>query len=284
MLRTWNTLRNRSEKSSSRTARVSRARTLTVDALEGRQMLSTASASAGAYSVSVATRNFGATDVDLYATLFRNGSVVRSNIVVANTGRVENAPTVSINANGRFAVAYVDQVSSNDTDIKLRVFNASGVAINSSQTVDTSTKNEIDPNVSINGFGRIVVAYTRQFSSTDLDVKAVQYYPTNSTGSAYSTSSFTVAAEANRNEFDPYVTVAENGDWAVAYTRRFSTTDLDVNVFVHRTGGSSVTKTVVNSSSNEDAPVIESFTGSSTITVSYRLNGGNSRPRRTLTV
>ena len=57
-----------------------------------------------------------------------------------------------------------------------------------------------------------------------------------------------------------------------------------MNVFVHRTGGTSVTKTVANTTSNEDAPLVDSFTGTSIVTVSYRLNGGSNRPRRTIAV
>src|SRR5262249_44485089 len=152
---------------------------------------------------------------------------VRDNIPVATSSRKELNPSVSVNSNGRFAVVWEDVLSSSDTDIKLRVYNASGSAITSAMTVDTSTKKQQDPDVDLNNFGRIVVAYTHVFSSSDLDVKAKMYVPSSSSGTSYSTSTFTIANESNRNEFDPFVYVASNGNWAVSYTRRFNSSDLD---------------------------------------------------------
>jgi hypothetical protein len=262
--------------------RLRRCAQLSVECLEGRKLLSTASASNGQFSVFVFSRTITSTDVDLFARVSRNGFTVRDNIPVATSSRVEDVPAVSINQNGRFAVAWEDRLSSSDTDIKLRVFNGSGFALTSAMTVDTSTKREFDPAVSLNDFGRIVVSYTQTFSSTDLDVRAKQYFPSSSTGTSYTTTSFAIATEANRNEFDSSVLVAPNGDWAVSYTRRFSSTDLDAKVFVHRTSGTTVTKTVAASSSNEENSIIESFAGGSSITVSYLINGF--RRRTTLSV
>jgi hypothetical protein len=243
------------------------------DKLEDRKLLSTASVSFGSYNVYVWTKTLSSGDVDILARLRKNGSVVRDNIVVANSTRVEQNPAVSVNSSGRFAVVWEDVLSSSDTDIKLRVFNSSGSALTSAMTVDPSTKKQQDADVDLNSFGRIVVAYTHVFSSSDLDVKAKQYIPTSSTGKTYSSTAYTVAAESSRNEFDPYVIVASNGNWAVSYTRRFNANDLDAKAYVRKTSGSSSTYNVANSTSNEDSTSIVSYEGGSSLRVSYRKNG-----------
>ncbi len=249
--------------------------------LEGRQLLTSFTVTNGSYSVYLWTRDYSS-DRDIYARISRNGRVVRNNIAVATSTRWEGAPSLSLNANGRFVVAWEDRLNSSDTDVKVRVFGPNGSALTSAMTVNTSRKREFDPEVSINDFGRFVVAYTQQYSSSDLDVRAREYYPSNGAGSSYRSTDHAVANAANRNEFDPEVRVNANGNWAVSYTRRYNAFDVDAKVYVRRTNGSSGTYNVANSSSNEDATNVNSYVGN-TLKVSYRKAGG-SRYVRTLRV
>ena len=235
--------------------------------LEDRKLLTTVSASAGAYYVEVYTQSFSNGDIDLRANLYRNGNSVNLGIPVATTNRREINPAVTINDSGTFSVAYEDVLSSTDHDIKMRVYSSLGSNLYNN-TVDTSSKIETSPSISMNSFGRIVVSYTQNFSSTDLDVKASEYYPS---GASYFKTPFTVA-NSNHNEFDSSVRVSPEGNWAVSYTYRYSSTDLDAKVFVHKTSGSSTTYTVANSSSSEDATRVTSFSGSQLV-VQYRKNG-----------
>ena len=262
--------------------RPKRSRPIAFDSLEERKVLSTASAFSGAFSVSVSERFFSNGDVDLYATLKRNGSVVRDNIPVATTSRHEVSPSVNINSNGRFVVAYEDVFSSSDSDVRIRVYDDRGNALTSAMSAEITNKREFQPDVDINSSGRIVVAYTQQFSSNDLDVRATQFYPSSSAGTSYTKTTYVVAGQSGRNEFEPEIYLASNGDAAIAYTRRVSSTDLDVNVFVRRTTGTTRSVVVANSSSNEDQPDVVTFGGGSSVTVSYRKGG--SRFSRTVSV
>jgi len=250
------------------------------DTREQRKMLSTASATAGAYRVDVWTEQFSPSDTDIYARLSRNGSIVDGRIPVARSSRNELDPSVSITSTGRFAVAYEQALSATDSDVMARVFNGNGAALTGTLTVANSAKNEWDPHVSINGAGRFVVAYDLQFSTSDIDVMARQFSPANSAGSSYSTQSFTVA-NTSHNEFDPHVLVAGNGNFAVSYTHRFSSTDLDVKAAVFRNGIGS-TFTIANSTANETDSIVESFNGSNSLTVSYA-KGGIRRTRSLFT-
>ncbi len=262
-----------------------RALTPTLDGtetLEARKLLSTATARAGAYEVTVFTKTISSSDVDVYASLRRNGVLVKNNIPVATSSRVEEDPVVSINANGRFAVAWKDELSSSDSDIKLRVYNSAGNPLVNALTVNASPRRETDPTVGINDAGRIVVAYSHQATSSNLDVLARQYLPSTSTGSSYSSTGFNVANDSGRNEFDPNVKVAANGNWAVAYTRRFDSRDKDVFAFVRRTDGTTTRKAVIETTSDEDNALVESYTGTSSLKVSYLRLG--SRVSKTITV
>jgi hypothetical protein len=254
---------------------------VTDSTLEERKLLSTFTVNNGAYSVRVWTHDYSSSDRDIRARITKNGRVVRDNIIVANSTRYEDAPSVSLNANGRFVVSWEDRLGSSNTDVKIRVFGPNGSPFTSAMTVNNSTKREYDAEVAINSAGRIVVAYTQQYSSSDLDVRAREYYPTNSAGTSYRTTDVAIATESNRNEFDPEVLVNSNGNWAVSYTRRYGSSDLDARAYVRRTNGSSSTYTVANTTGNEDSTIVESYSGS-TLKVSYRK--GSSRYSRTLTV
>lgn len=250
--------------------RLRRDRSIRLEALEDRKLLAT-TASANGYKVSVFTRTLSTGDVDILANLSRNGRAIRNNIIVANSTRKELAPAVAINNNGRFVVAYEDVFSSRDSDVKARVFGPNGVALTSAMSADVTSVREFDADVSLNDFGRIAVSYTKVFSSTDLDVRATQFLPSNSAGTSYSTTKIAVSTESNRNEFDSAVKVASNGDFAISYTRRFGSTDTDVKVFVRRTSG--VMKRGVNvasSSLNEDSSFISSWTGGTTVRIGFR--------------
>jgi len=92
--------------------------------------------------------------------------------------------------------------------------------------------------------------------------------------------SFTIAS-STQNEFDPNVRVANGGNFAVSYTYQYSTADLDVKVGVVRNNALS-TYTIANSTLNETNSIVESFNGTSSLTVSWLVSG--TRQRRTLLI
>ena len=261
--------------------RARRSFSLGHESLEDRKVLSTASAFSGPYLVTVETRNFG-NDVDVYATLYKNNAVVKSNIPVATTGRRELAPSVSINSNGRFVVAYEDVFSSTDSDVKVRMYNAAGSPLTSAIAALSTSKREYEPSVDLNAFGRVIVAFTQQYSSTDRDVLATQFYPTSTAGTSYSLTQITISNSSTAKEFSPSIYVAPNGDAAVAYTTQVGTADSDIKVAIRRSTGSVTKYNVANTFSFEDSPKVESFGGAHSVTVTYRL--GSSRLRRTVSV
>lgn len=251
--------------------RRSRFRLMEFDSLEQRKVLSTASSSSGLYRVDVWTEQYTPTDSDIYARVSYNGLVVNGRVAVAIRTENEVAPSVSINSSGRFVVAYVRDATSTDSDVIARVFGGGGAALTGALKVADSSKNELDPSVDINGSGQFVVAYTLQYSTSDLDVMARQYTPPSSSGASYATKSFTLASEV-QDQFDPHVEVATNGNFAVSYTSRNSSADLDVKTTVFRNGIRS-RYTIASSTANETDSITTSFDGSGSMSVSYLMGG-----------
>lgn len=261
-------------------ARKARPRVGQVEGLEGRQLLSSVSARSGIWEVVVSTKEVGSSNTDLTARLFRNGVLVRSGITVTNSSADDDDPDVSINSKGRFVVAWERAASSSNSDIKYRVFNETGQSLTGVETVAGTSRDEDDPDVHINDDGRFVVAWRKQVSSSDTDVLARGFKPTSSSGASYSTQSFTVADEDDK-EYDPSVFFARNGAFAVSYTRRRAKTGPDVRLAVYKSSTPS-RFVVADSTAEETSSTIASFNGTNSVTVQYKKNG--SSRSRTLSV
>lgn len=215
---------------------------------------------------------YSSSDMDIYARSFNiYGTPQSGTLHVASSGHNEWNPAVAINSSGRFVVANEYQYSSSDIDLQAHVYSLGGASL-ATLTVANTGRNEWDPDVDMNDAGRFVVAYDYQYSSTDIDVYARQFTPTNAAGTSYSMQSYT-AASSTRNEFDPSVSVAWNGNFAVSYTYAYSSTDLDVYAVAFRGGVRSGPALVAVSTANETSSTVESYNGGSSLFVSYDLNG-----------
>jgi hypothetical protein len=250
--------------------------TLGAEALEQRRMMDASSAWVnGPWRVDAWQQWDSLThDYDIKARVAYNGAVVR-NLTVASSLRDETSPSCSINANGVFAVAYEDQFSSSDTDTKLFI-GGDGYYTDTTYVVANTTRRESDPSVSINRNRDVVVSYTDQWSSTDLDVRAVKFTSVPAfyiTSGPYVHNRTTYAVDtSSNNQFDSSARLNDNGNFAVAYTHRYSSTDLDIKAAVFR-GGVRTTTTIAASTANETSPYISYYDGSGTLTVYYTVNG-----------
>ena len=188
--------------------------------LEDRKLLSTMVAKAGDYQVTVsdATNPNYIFDSNIYATLSYRGRVIKSNIPVAvDDSKYEEAPSVSINASGKFAVAFQsrDAIDSPQNDIHMRVFNSNGSLIYADNHVADAALNEVAPRVAMNSSGMTVVSYNEN-DSNNSNVKAVQYVPINAI-IPYTRTKINVATSAF-SEINESVAVADSGKWAVTYS------------------------------------------------------------------
>ncbi len=156
------------------------------------------------------TLAYSATDSDVMAKMYNDAGAVTKTITVADTARNELHPSVSRSPDGRFAVAYQDNYSSIDPDIKLKRYASSGSLVNT-HDIATSSDREESPSVAMDDNGNVVVAW-QQLIGSDRDIKARRVSNNGSVGSIIAVRA-TSAVETN-----PSVAINRtDGSFVVAY-------------------------------------------------------------------
>jgi hypothetical protein len=178
-----------------------------------------------------------ATDHDIKAQIFdATGHKVGSVITVIGDRANEHDPTVAVNANGQFVVAWVLDFTAADKDVRATLFRANGTRVRSNFSVAWSPKAEFTPRAGIDARGDVDVSYTVQFGPADTDVKAAMF-------NAAGTFRRTVGVAASpKVEVNTGITVAPAGNFAVSYTsagtrlvRHFSSTGSPLDAGVRPT-------------------------------------------------
>jgi hypothetical protein len=177
-------------------------------------------------------------DSDVYARRFDAAGNYLGTIAVATTGKGEFEPSVAMNANGNFVVAYTYAYNYNDYDVYARRYSATGVAQGPTIYVATSGQFEEQPSVGMDANGNFVVAYTYD-NGADLDVYANRY---SASGSLQQTIS---VATSGKSELQPSVAMNGNGGFGIAYTYVYSYSDYDVYVQCYSSSGASKGPAVV---------------------------------------
>jgi hypothetical protein len=256
----------------SRTTPASRARKHRpeLESLEGRQLLSvgpeflvntttrnaqfdsdTARAANGR-SVVVWTDTFSSTDHDIRAQRY-NAAGFRQGpeIVVAGSSRDDDSPSVAMDPQGNFVVAWRQTQPGGDTNVLAQRFNAAGVPIGSTVQVGVGTFKEHDPDVAIDAFGRFTVAYVRDTNNNNPDVFAKRYDSQNNLLNVFN------VGTSSRAETHPSIAMTPDGRFDVAYQFQFSSSDDDVLLARFSSGGSLLGTTLVaGSSAREQAPSV----------------------------
>jgi hypothetical protein len=156
------------------------------------------------------TGNFN--DLDVHAQVFdAGGNAVGNTLWVASSLNNENSPSVGIDHNGNFAVAYTYAYSPTDHDVYVSMYTSSGAFLRS-ESVATSGHEEYGSSVDMNSSGQFVVAYTYDFSSSDQDVYANTY---TASGALIRS---TPIANSSQPEYEPSAAIDAYGDFVVSYT------------------------------------------------------------------
>lgn len=178
-----------------------------------RYQAATASAPDGR-SVVVWTHRQGLNDTDIRAQLYdRTGKKAGAEISVAASIRNERNPDVSMDNAGNFVVTWEYEVSFINSDIQAARFTNLGVVKGSIITVASLTSKEFDPTIASDARGNFVVAWTREYSVYDLDIKARMF---RDDGIAVA-EAFTVANSSTMNEMRADVARAPDGRFAISY-------------------------------------------------------------------
>src|SRR3954470_1713438 len=262
-------LRKPPQATSSRSARTQKRR-LSLETLEGRQLMSLGveslvntttrnaqfdsdnASSANGTSVVVWTDTFSSTDHDIRAQLYNaNGSPRGPEITVSFSGLDEGDPAVAMDASGNFTVAWRQTLPGGDTNVVAQRFNSNGAALTGVIQVGAGTFRESDPDVATDPAGNFAVSYTRETNNNNPDIFAKQYA---SNGVLLNVVNVATTAKA---ETRSSIAMAPDGRFDVAYQLRFSSSDDDI--LVNRYGPTGVlfgTNSVATSGEREQAPSI----------------------------
>jgi hypothetical protein len=170
------------------------------------------------------------------------GQKVGGVIQVASGRTPLNDPTVAMDANGNFVVAWVYAYDATDTDIHAARFHANGTRNGSEFIVADSPKNESDPSAAMDAKGDFVISYAYQYGTNDSDIHANLYH---STGTFARTMEVAITTQ---NEYHARVAMTASGAFDISYTRAD-------NVFLQRYNSSGTllgTSTIASTSALEE--------------------------------
>jgi hypothetical protein len=249
-----------------------RKRRPSVEALEGRELMSIGpefltpvntttrliqsgsdnATSAGGASVVVWTDEFSPLDHDIRAQRFNSfGGRMGPEILVSFSNLDEGSPHVAMDDRGRFVVTWVQALSGGDTNVVARRFDSNGNPAGDLIQVGAGTFQEIDPDVAMDLTGNFVVSYTRNTNNNNPDIFAKRY---NSDGQLLNV--VNVATSLNA-EIHSRVAMTPDGRFDVAWEQAYGANDHDI--YLNRysaTGGLLGTQTISFSASNDASPSV----------------------------
>jgi hypothetical protein len=129
--------------------------------------------------------------------------------------RSDGRPSIAMNAQGEFAVAWVHVEEYNGVvDIYVQRFNASGFPVEFPRAVANSPRDELDPSVALDNSGNLMVAYSVDSGYGDHDVLVWHQSATGATG-------LTAVAGSYADETAPSLALNANGQGVVAFVTNF---------------------------------------------------------------
>jgi hypothetical protein len=238
-----------------------RKRRPSVEALEGRQLMSLGAefigpintttrnaqfgsnnaTNAGGESVVVWTDTFSSTDHDIRAQRYNSfGGKLGPEIVVSFSGLDEGSPSVAIDGQGRFEVAWTQFLPGGDSNVVAQRFDANGNKVGDVIQVGAGTFQETDPDVATDLAGDFVVSYTRNTNNNNPDIFAKEY---NNAGQLLRVVDVATTTTA---ETHSSVSMSQFGLFDVAYEQAFSATDHDVYLNRYAANGTILGRNVIS--------------------------------------
>jgi hypothetical protein len=151
-------------------------------------------------------------DHDIKAQIFdATGHKIGGVLTVAGGRSNQYTPTVAVNANGQFVVAWTTDFTRTDKDIHATLFRANGTRVRSDFPVAWTYKAEYTPKAGIDARGNFDISYTLQYGGADTDVKVAMF---NSSATFLRTVD---VASTSHAEANAGITVATDGRFAVSY-------------------------------------------------------------------
>jgi hypothetical protein len=231
---------------------------LTVDALEGRQLMSLGAefpvsvptpaaqaqsanaSSANGSSVVVWTESTPSTSQIMGQLLNSQGGKVGAALTIASVpGLNEAQPSVAMDAHGNFVVSWTEFLPSGGSDILAQKFNAAGAPVGAVVPVAVGTFPQTSSSVAMDAQGDFVVSYTRDTNDNDPNIFAKLY---NTNGQLLNV--VTVAGAPQDSDLSS-VAMSPNGQFDVAWEVQFSRSSVEVMAARYTASGGLLQQVVV---------------------------------------
>ena len=196
---------------------------------------------------------------------------------IATSGANEFGSANASSTNGMSVAVWVQHVRTSGgrslDKIDAQVYSASGSRVGGVIVVNGAENTDSQPAVAMDRFGSFIAVYTHTFSNGDQDI-----YGSVFNASGRRLRNVTIAS-TNRPEFEPSVALAANGDYVVAYTVQYSSSDQDV-VAKMFTGSFSLIRTinVANTSTFDEHHPSVARTPDGRFAVAYQSDRNGSNP------
>lgn len=169
--------------------------------------------------------------------------------------------------NGATVHVWTHQSAFSATDIRAQRYDGMGNKNGDEIIVASSFRPESEPTVAVDLPGHFVVAWTVRTASTGRDIRAQRF---SSLGTPLT--GVIAVAKSIRDEYDPSVAVADNGDFVVSYTKDSLLTSRDVFARRFRSNGTLLEKIAVATSSRREHSSSAARTADGRFAIAYQLD------------
>ncbi len=155
--------------------------------------------------------------------------------VLVNTIRLhpDQQAAAASSTNGLSVVVWTDVKPGYDRDIKAQRFDAYGHKVGGEILIAGGRAPQHNASVAMDAHGNFAVTWTQDYSLTDSDIHAAVF---RADGTRIGNE--LVVASLPKNEYDPTIAMAANGDFVVTYTYQFGKTDSDIKAVLFHADGS----------------------------------------------
>jgi hypothetical protein len=235
------------------------------------QFNSANASSSNGSSVAVWVDTFSSTDHDIRAQRFdAAGNKTGSEIVVSFSALDEGQPSVAMDSQGNFVVAWRQTQTNGDTNVVARRFNSAGQVVGSVVPVGVGTFKEHDPSVGMDNLGNFIVAYTRDTNNNNPDVFAKKYNSSNVLTNV-------VSVDTDPNIADhAKIAVTPEGRFDIAYEHAFDPIDHNIELKQFTASGAFAwLREMANSTTDETHPAVSVDNSGNAVVVWQNANGNN---------
>ena len=173
-----------------------------------------------------------------------NGLAINASDILVSTSNAslnQLNPEVAVLNNNNFAITWQDYNSAGNYDIRARVYNSSGTALNNSDFLVSKTNgnNQLNPEITNLSNGNFVITWEDYSSgNSNANIRARIY---NSSGTALNNSDFLVSSTNGNNQLNPEITNLNNGNFVITWEDYSSgTSNANIRARVYNSSGTAI--------------------------------------------